>query len=338
MIVGIDKIGLTTKDYQFDHKKSNWGYKLSGGIDQAKPVIYSKSGLIEANKVYLNTEYAQYSIEPHKGLQILFNPSKLHHGKGTHDLISTGDELDRVLTGVKNDLQGSGIELDFNSLNLYRVDLTKDAKMNYPVSAYDTAFRLLSMPRGKSKGYQCETWSFGNGQRQAQFYDKGLELKLDENDILRAEYKLLKRESVGKTLNADRIDKFVNLTPQELTLVYNEFMVRNLFQTKNNGQQSIIHFPTIHQNLVNDIRHWVNLFGNRNIGYYFGDKLPDIVSVMGFNSFMEAYSEGANLSMRTKVRKKKEILKMIKQIGINQQAEKLNPGQLLNEIELKIAS
>ena len=119
-----------------------------------------------------------------------------------------------VIKKIEDDLKEKGIKLNLFEGSLSRVDLFKNINTDYNFSDYASVLENLYLTRSKKieyRGEQIEGFLLGNKSKQLCIYDKIQEQKSKLNNpsgpvngfnnLLRAEYRLMKKKVINKALN-----------------------------------------------------------------------------------------------------------------------------------------
>ena len=323
---GIDKLTIQTKDFRLT-SLDGWGRSLSAEVGKPIPLLEG----IEANRLFRNEIGINCTIN-NKGLVINFNPSKIHFGNDTYQLLTTGKEFNAVIDTLHDRVKDAGILMDWNTAGITRMDLTKQAEMQYPFVEYESAFRSLSLPRTKRNGFAGETYSYRNGARELQFYDKGAEMNLELNNLMRAENKAKTRDAMKSLYKTDRLTDIKQLTPAELNTIYSNYIQRNLFNKVNAGQQQLI--------WTGDELEWRN-FAKQNPKdalLYFGmDKIVYLVQKLGIDRFMDMYRDATGIRRETAWRQKSKLQQKINSYK-SIPGMTITPGELIHELIHKFAA
>lgn len=341
MIAGIDGIHLWSKDYKVRDvsKLKDLGWKGGANALEETRVLLedSKGEQIRATKLFNNSKdrIAHFDISPH-GLLVHFNPSKVYHD---YNLISTGNELNYVAKSVQLEAKHVGIDISIDSMQLTRLDLTKQGMMKYEVLQYASAFRLLHGKRTQARQYPSG-YQFANKQRQFVFYDKAEEIRqnkgaIDEINFMRAEAKFLKKDSVQSATKIISLNQLQGTSNEEINSFYSKQLTNNVFGRKNIGMQSVLDFNN-EVEVLKSLRQ-----GNRRNGwreYLLLRNIDETLNELGGIARFIQLCEEAGYSRRSKFNIQKEVKDLIhKKSFIDGRRKKVTATALLDEVFEKFA-
>ena len=200
----IDKIQVSTKDYRFSEKANPLiipsGYYAQQPDDVAESIFSIGGKSFYGRKAIWNTDIINLTINPAIGMEIHFNPAVVIHGNNYYPVNES--EFHQSLNIVSKSIKEAGYYLDFESANITRLDIAQDRQMQEPFPVYHQLFRLLKAKRANPKEYRTGYY-YANGSRQVVFYGKleqmemeGKPIPADVSNVMRCEYKLLKKPSV----------------------------------------------------------------------------------------------------------------------------------------------
>lgn len=236
---GIDKIGLTSRDFCLKDA-GNGQFAIDTSIRQGgqvpPPLLRDGTGRqVDAWKMFHNSEkgIATYNINE-RGLQVVFNPSKLFH---SYHLTSTGNKLNEAIKIVGDEMRSIGIYCELEGMHPSRVDIAGQAEMTLPLFQYEPAYRLLQGKRMKQQRQYEGGFLISNTQTQTIFYDKQKELQynskakiiLPETNLLRCEVRQLKNRSVAKVLNIGTLADLQQLSPIQVENIYKSYLNKRIF-------------------------------------------------------------------------------------------------------------
>ena len=231
-IIGIDKLVLTTKDYQIKDFSLLDSHSLTTQKDIDYECLIDSFG-ITRTKAHHNTDKVNITIGA-KGLKIQCNPNKLKDPyKLTYDLGYTKEV-------INNELHKIGIDTDIKDNNICRIDLAKQSQMIQKVSDYNLTLMQLHAKRMHGKDFETGM-EFKNTQRKFIFYDKKAELiynykkkKLNssfinkENNLMRAEFQMLTTKSVYNTTKIRTFNKLIKTPSEQVLNIYNNYFMNNI--------------------------------------------------------------------------------------------------------------
>jgi hypothetical protein len=239
---GLDAVHLHIKDFTIRQLSSEWRIKSGRQVGEAaeffavteagepveKPGYYinrsSKGGPSEALTLDLSS----------RGLALQFNPSTyLHPWQLSFD-------LEPAYAMAKSKLQELEIDCDLQTARVSRLDLARQASMRLPTATLTPVYSILQGKRLRKVQYPGEGCSFGNKQRAAVFYDKGLQLALLKSELiqdcpppsnlLRLEARWLKQESCGKGAGVGTFADLLSATSEGLLSRYRSFVKADVFK------------------------------------------------------------------------------------------------------------
>lgn len=231
-IIGIDKLVLTTKDYNIKDFSLLDSHSLTTNKETDFECLIDSFGITKTI-AHHNTNKVNISIGA-KGLKIQVNPNKLINPyKLTYDLGYTNEI-------IKNELHKIGIDTDIKDTNISRLDIAKQSQMKQKVSAYNLTLMQLSAKRMQGKDY-ATGMQYKNTQRKFIFYDKRAELihnykkkKLDysfitkESNLMRAELQMLTSKSVFNTTKIRTFNKLIETPKDQVLDIYNNYLMNNI--------------------------------------------------------------------------------------------------------------
>jgi hypothetical protein len=244
---GIDKLWLNSKSFvvhnadlltttsprviqgrEKEYQENYYIYQDQNGQD-----IYGRS--------YLNTDTFSIDINKH-GMKLNFNPSALLH---EYELFGI-DALPTVQSKLEEELFNYGIELNFDSAVISRLDLTKQAETRQPCSNYEGLFKYLRMPYYKDKQNFETGFTYGHSSssKQVVFYDKREELlfkkKIEiKKTLTRCEARWKKK--AGKNVGIKSFGVLKNSDQSLIEHIYTKEITRLLKHPS--GTQLTIDFP-----------------------------------------------------------------------------------------------
>ncbi len=247
IIAGIDKVTITTREHFNVQDLRGWSVGTGAKVGDTPPnwCRDMNGDVIEGPSFYLNTETANFDVSP-KGLKVSFNPSKIRH---PYRLNTDPVDVGRIGEQVQKLLQDRGVLADLGSMQLYRVDLAKDAQLKQNPLMYGSACGAgLHGKRLRATAYP-DGHRWGNTQREVNFYNKTREVleraKLTiEPNTSRMEVKLKQHRSTANTLGFYAFRDLCNADPKHLTSVYRDELNTRVFQVPRKAVQVIMNFDT----------------------------------------------------------------------------------------------
>ena len=181
LMVGIDKVLLTTSDFS-----------LSNGNSFDWSVQYNKQKDVKTKRYWCNSNGINYSIND-KGLAVQFNPSTQKHPYHLHGLDSVAEVLDLV----KTDSKEQGLSFNPELSRVSRLDLAKQNEMNQPFMVYAPVYRSLDAKYSPHKRDYGNSFYLGNRSRQTNIYDKKAQvlkhrkIEIPERNLMRMESRFM---------------------------------------------------------------------------------------------------------------------------------------------------
>jgi len=222
---GIDKLVLTTQDYNQKHKL--------GWIYQPPSVKVTEDGeqVQGTGKWFMNDETFNATISE-KGLLIALNPSKPYH---PYQLCSEQEKLQERTQNALNRVREAGLEFSTDKLKVSRIDISRNELMKQPFADYIPAMSLLSMAREKRQATYPSGRMIGNNQRGLIIYDKTTEVRdrkeaieVPEN-LARAELQIKTTKAVQNGLEFYKLSQVNVGTCQDY---FREFMQKQIFKAQ----------------------------------------------------------------------------------------------------------
>ena len=168
----IDKIHLKSFDYIM---KGN--HKLRGAIS------LNEQGITEREKYYFNSPTVNITVEPDMQgkdcLKVYFNPNKV--------------EPNQVLLECRQ----AGIDFPILESQVIRADIERHQQLNQSLYSYHSIFNQAVSGR-TLKTTNNQSFRIGTGTMQIEIYDKSIEAKLSEPNIVRVESRYKKPNYLQK--------------------------------------------------------------------------------------------------------------------------------------------
>lgn len=333
---GVDKILVHSKE--FEVKDSiNLGiapnYKKQGEAEIQHQQLFTCQGQpVYGSKAFHNAgdELGNLSITiDWRGCSMGWNPSKLV-GKYTGELASPKD-VQNGLNIVQDYLSEIGLSTNLSSAKLTRFDIAKDRQMSNKVFAYKQAFDWLEGKRMKEQVQFPDGVRMGNQQRQAIFYDKGLELSPTKgrSNNMRCEMRLLKSESVQRSMNLSHLHQLKDLGQDDLSNIYSSFITKDIFRIGDFNQLSFDFMSEV--STLKSFRHqgskafdnWLILHGIEKVTALFdADSIKQIMEEAGFDRYA--------------IRRAIEKMRRFRQMSAFKNPH--STGQMFEEVRQKFAS
>lgn len=250
MNVGIDKLTLYSKEYKlhtdndFIHTETIHNGKLVG-----RKAYFNQPGIV--------------SIDiDQRGARLMFNPSKLTASIANQPpnyLIETSNQLNDSIDIVLTAAEAAGMTIpNAGSISISRIDLAKDRQTDYPAADYFPAMLCLGGRRMKQRNEPTSMY-IGNGQRQACFYDKAIQINDDtKGDISiapntsRFECRSLKTREVQKNIQLNTLNDLRNYTADRWQHDYHTSLKNEYFQLKKDNAADFPKLSTLINTMTTD--------------------------------------------------------------------------------------
>jgi hypothetical protein len=253
METGIDKLEITTTDYQVNRWESSGlilrPSMVKAGIESEPDafVLVDKFGKrIVGEKVFLNHALFNITINQY-GMRLTTNPSKPYH---PINLVSDDKTLHERFENVVSTLKEEhGIIFNLDGSKLTRVDTAKNVELINPVSSYIPIFSTLRLPRSTHQAQYPDGFQTGNNARTCILYNKGEEQKKDNPDIfdlygnrlMRGEFQV-KKAGIHTHLGLKVFQDLKNFGIQHLKDKYSDWMAKQIFSVRTIGETKFIPF------------------------------------------------------------------------------------------------
>lgn len=336
---GIDKLVIKTKDFSIESiqesglKVRQGDVNLSDGTSNNTLLFTAKKDKkqIIGCKAYLNEELFSVNID-FRGLQITFNPSKPYH---PYELCSDEESLSERLKNVRNGLSKYGIGMDFDKMELHRIDLTRNNFMLNPFRSYGELFNGLAFKRSKNNSqHNGETYTTYNSGFGMSFYDKGTESNLQYDNLLRGELQFKNpKNSNFKKLQIGIVKDIGQVGFHHLNSVYVEIMKSDVFKTKNFDGQINLNFA----DQLNILESYEIQYGKRSgikkfiSGYGIENLLSELNGLDGFKHLLKLRGYHRNVISR-------HVSELHKELNFKSTFSKNKYGKMYRELVLAFAS
>ena len=191
----IDKIHL--KSFDFKVKTSNI---LRGNIS------LDEQGRTEREKYYFNSPTVNITVEPDKQgkdcLKVFFNPNKT--------------DQDQVL----KDCRQAGIDFPILESQVIRADIERHQQLQQSLYSYHSIFHQATSGR-TLKTTNNQSFRVGTGSLQIEIYDKSLQAKLIDPNIIRIESRYLKPNYLQKS-GIYNLESLLNADTSKLMQLYSK--------------------------------------------------------------------------------------------------------------------
>jgi hypothetical protein len=191
----IDKIHL--KSFDFNMKISN--------ILRAN-ISLDEQGRTEREKYYFNSPTINLTVEPDRQgkdcLKVFFNPNKI--------------EPNQVLIECRQ----AGIDFPILESQVIRADIERHQQLNQSLYSYHSIFHQATSGR-TLKTTNNQSFRIGTGTMQIEIYDKSIEAKLSEPNIIRIESRYKKPNYLQKQ-GIYTLESLLNADTSKLMQLYNK--------------------------------------------------------------------------------------------------------------------
>ncbi len=284
----IDKIHL--KSFDFNMKISN--------ILRAN-ITVDEQGRTEREKYYFNSPTMNITVEPDRQgkdcLKVFFNPNKT--------------DQDQVL----KDCRQAGIDFPILESQVIRADIERHQQLNQSLYSYHSIFHQATSGR-TLKTTNNQSFRVGTGSIQIEIYDKSLQAKLIDNNIIRIESMYLKPYYVQNEF-IYTLESLLTADTSKLMQLYNrpkDMYLSNLAKLQGNRA-------------VDQVGNYIRLLeqlhqtSNRpNI-----DFLQSIcLDTIGIDQVLNII-QSADIPKRKRSKAKQYILKQVPKLNMPQQADKV---------------
>jgi hypothetical protein len=284
----IDKIHL--KSFDFKVKTSNI---LRGNIS------VDEQGRTEREKYYFNSSTINLTVEPDRQgkdcLKVFFNPNKI--------------EQEQVLQECRQ----VGIDFSILESQVIRADFERHQQLNQSLISYHSIFNQALSGR-TLKTTNNQSFRVGTGTIQIEIYDKSIQAKLKEPNIVRIESRYLKPNYLQKQ-GIYTLESLLNADTSKLMQLYirpKDMYLSNL--SKLQGNQAV-------EQVGDYIRLLEQLHETSN--RFTSDFLQSIcLNTLGIEQVLNII-RSANIPTRKKSKAKQYVLKQVPKISIPQQADKV---------------
>ena len=284
----IDKIHL--KSMHFRVKQSNI---LRGNIS------IDEQGRTTREKLYYNSQTINVTIEPDRQgkdcLKVYFNPNKI--------------EQEQVLQECRQ----VGIDFPILESQVIRTDIERHQQLNQSLISYHSIFNQALSGR-TLKTTNNQSFRVGTGTIQIEIYDKSIQAKLKEPNIVRIESRYLKPNYLQKQ-GIYTLESLLNADTSKLMQLYirpKDMYLSNLCKLQ--GNQAV-------EQVGDYIRLLEQLHETSN--RFTSDFLQSIcLNTLGIEQVLNII-RSANIPTRKKSKAKQYVLKQVPKISIPQQADKV---------------
>jgi hypothetical protein len=282
----IDKIHL--KSFDFKVKTSNI---LRGNIS------VDEQGRTEKEKYYFNSSTINLTVEPDRQgkdcLKVFFNPNKI--------------EQEQVLQECRQ----VGIDFSILESQVIRADFERHQQLSHSLYSYHSILdQSTSGQNLKTKNNQ--TFRIGTRSLQIEIYDKSIEAKLKEPNIVRIESRYLKPNYLQKQ-SIYTLESLLNADTSKLMDLYikpQNMYLSNLAKLQGNREieqvgNYIRLLEQLHQTSSRPATDWLMMINLESLGI---DKVLDMV-------------KSANIKKEKRYNDRKQVLKVASKLNMPQRSE-----------------
>jgi hypothetical protein len=284
----IDKIHLKSTDFKV--KTSNL-LRANISIDE--------QGRTDREKYYYNSQTINITVEPDRQgkdcLKVYFNPNKV--------------EQEQVI----NECRQVGIDFSILESQVIRADIERHQQLQQSLLSYHSIFHQATSGR-TLKTTNNQSFRIGTGTIQIEIYDKSLQAKLKEPNIVRIESRYLKPNYLQKQ-GIYNLESLLNADTSKLMQLYirpKDMYLSNL--SKLQGNQAV-------EQVGNYIRLFEQLHQTSNRPTT--DFLQSIcLSTIGIEQVLNII-QSADIPKQKKYNAKQYVLKQIPKLHIAEQADRV---------------
>jgi hypothetical protein len=186
---GIDKVGLWIPSEHYSIKST----KYLTEVNTKRVDAESGEERVSYNAGYNAPDGLFMFDHSDIGARVQFNPSKPYH---PYELCGSSADLIERTNRVFDKLDEIGISVNRESSQICRLDITRNIKLDQPLTHYADSLALVKIPRAKRQVQYPGGFLSGNNTRALVVYDKSEESNLEEHGIARGELQLRKREAL----------------------------------------------------------------------------------------------------------------------------------------------
>ena len=284
----IDKIHL--KSFDFNMKIPNI-LRANISIDE--------QGRTEREKYYFNSPTINVTVEPDRQgkdcLKVFFNPNKI--------------EPNQVITECRQ----VGIDFSILESQVIRADIERHQKLNQSLYSYHSIFHQATSGR-TLKTTNNQSFRVGTGSIQIEIYDKSIQAKLSEPNIIRIESRYLKPNYLQKQ-GIYNLENLLNADTSKLMQLYirpKDMYLSNLAKLQGNKA-------------VEQVGDYIRLFEqlHQTSNRPTIDFLQSIcLNTIGIEQVLNII-QSADIPKQKRYNAKQYVLKQIPKLSIPQQADKV---------------
>lgn len=341
MKIGIDKIRVTTTDFSLKKADTNlFGFNrnTSPGQTDLPCILTDMQGQkVYAKSMYSNCDVTGVSVDCNQyGMAVTFNPNKQNNTNGLN-LVGIDDRLHKSLKIVESRLNKIGIETDIDFCKISRIDLCKDAMMDYQIKQYDPAFRSIPGSKRAPATMYGNGTRFGNDSTEAIMYGKGLLLQLPgQEQLMRCETKWKLTKAVKSAFGVPTIKDLLSVDNNYLNDKYTLHLKKNVFGKSELNKLLLFDFD--HEMEVlrtfmaqrNGLERYIAIKGIETLLQKFD----------GMDNFINTLMQVTDRSQRNKItRAKSKMTEMLQQKSMIDRSQKtVSTSTLLAELKEKFVA
>ena len=284
----IDKIHL--KSFDFKVKTSNI---LRGNIS------LDEQGRTEREKYYFNSPTINVTVEPDRQgkdcLKVFFNPNKT--------------DQDQVL----KDCRQAGIDFCILESQVIRADIERHQQLNQSLYSYHSIFHQATSGR-TLKTTNNQSFRVGTGSLQIEIYDKSLQAKLIDPNIIRIESRYLKPNYLQKE-GIYTLESLLNADTSKLMQLYirpKDMYLSNLAKLQGNkAVEQVGDYIRLLEQLHRTSSRPITTFMNK--GFLMTLGLETVLMII----------QSADIPKQKRYNDRKQVLKVASEISIPEQGNKV---------------
>lgn len=321
--VGIDKSNLTTRDFRLnDSLRLNYKPPMRLAVDPSSldttqdlssiPWGIDSQGRELTGSYFLNLPSGVGVDVSSRGLLLNLNPSRVVNRTDPTFLVTNQRQLLSTREQVQRELDQLGVEVDVLSMNVCRLDPSKQVNTIDLANRYQSVGQMISASRVKGRQYDT-AFMIKNTQREFIFYSKHDHLLFHKHDsnnphLGRGELKLLNSKVVTSTLGVTTFQSLIDLDPDLLSCefhnVVNSFVFSNKVDPSSldqvNFDTELSLYETHYAHLRNGHNKYLSDLGTRFVLDQFG-------SVSNFGKFLDQVGTSRSTKYRIVAQMKDQV-------------------------------
>jgi hypothetical protein len=262
-------------------------------------ISIDEQGRTTREKLYYNSQTINVTVEPDRQgkdcLKVYFNPNKI--------------EQEQVLQECRQ----VGIDFPILESQVIRTDIERHQQLNQSLISYHSIFNQALSGR-TLKTTNNQSFRVGTGTIQIEIYDKSIQAKLKEPNIVRIESRYLKPNYLQKQ-GIYNLESLLNADTSKLMQLYirpKDMYLSNLAKLQGNKA-------------VEQVGDYIRLLEqlHETSNRFTSDFLQSIcLNTLGIEQVLNII-RSANIPTRKKSKAKQYVLKQVPKISIPQQADKV---------------